>query len=405
METDINHNPEPDAPPAALAEQVRDALENLYDRNYLERHILAQDSQFTAEISIEIAGQRLRGELIAAIESLSPGPSVSFQAPQARMHNLLVLHYVECRTVQEAAHMADISRRQAHRDLRLGVEKVASVLWARQSTRAAREPSVSRLSSVATEVAQLTPRPSPTDVGRLLQEAHETVRQLAAQREVRLHFEMPRDAVIVSADPAVAGQVLVNLLSSAIQQAQPGAIHLKLSPGQDQASISLRYFPEPAAATARPVNVVVEQLADQLGWRLERKDHADGTRIITLRMAVYGPSVLVIDDNEGLVNLLSRYLTDQACQMISATNGQQGLQLAKKHVPDAIILDVMVPHVHGWEVLQRLRHDSQTAHIPIIVCSVINDPGLAYSLGASLFLAKPISRAKVLEALQQLKVL
>jgi CheY-like chemotaxis protein len=404
METDIDHDLEADAPPATLFEQVRDALENLYDLNHLQRHALAQDGQSTAEVSIENAGQRLRGELIAAIESLSPGPSVSFQAPQARMHNLLVLHYVECRMVQEAAHMADVSRRQAHRDLRLGVEKVASVLWARRSTRAAGAPSVAQLSSVASEVAQLTPRPSPTDVGRLLQEAHETVRQLAAQRDVRLHLEMPRDAVVVSADPAVAQQVLVNLLSSAIQQAQPGTIHLKLSAGQDQASINLRYIPEPAAAAARPANVVVEQLADQLNWRLERKDHADGTRTITVSMAVSGPSVLVIDDNEALVKLLSRYLTDQTCRVISATDGQQGLRLAKEYVPDAIILDVMVPQVHGWEVLQRLRHDPETAHIPIIVCSVINDPGLAYSLGASLFLPKPISRAKVLEALQQLKM-
>jgi CheY-like chemotaxis protein len=122
-------------------------------------------------------------------------------------------------------------------------------------------------------------------------------------------------------------------------------------------------------------------------------------------MAIYGPTVLVVDDNEGLVKLLTRYLTDQACRVISASDGQEGLRLAKEHGPDAIVLDVMVPHIHGWEVLQRLRHDPQTANTPIIVCSVINDPGLAYSLGASLFLPKPLSRARVLEALRQLKVL
>jgi CheY-like chemotaxis protein len=64
----------------------------------------------------------------------------------------------------------------------------------------------------------------------------------------------------------------------------------------------------------------------------------------------------------------------------------------------------MMPEVDGWEVLQTLRMRPQTATTPVIICSVINDPELAYSLGASLVLPKPVSRDKVLSALRQLKV-
>lgn len=397
--------PEHSAAPQDFVEQVRNALENLYDLNFLECHALAASAGLAGAHAGDSAGQRLRWELISAVESLSPGPSVAFHAPQARIHNLLVLHFIECRTVQEAAHMADVSRRQAHRDLRQGVEKVAAVLWARRSTAAAPEPSVSQLSSVQSEVARIESRPSPTDVAALLRQAQETVRQLAAQRGVRLHAELLSPGAIVSADPDVAEQVLVNLLSSAIQQAQPGTLHMQVTTGPDHASILVRYLPEPEAVGTPPVSIVVAQLADQLGWHVARTDHADGVRTIALRMPICGPTVLVVDDNEGLVRLLTRYLTDQACRVISASDGQEGLRLAREHGPDAIVLDVMVPHIHGWEVLQRLRHDPQTANTPIIVCSVINDPGLAYSLGASLFLPKPLSRARVLEALRQLKVL
>jgi len=65
----------------------------------------------------------------------------------------------------------------------------------------------------------------------------------------------------------------------------------------------------------------------------------------------------------------------------------------------------MIPQVHGWEVLQRLRNHPETSAIPIIICSVINDPKLAYSLGASLFLPKPVNRPKILQALRELGVL
>ena len=102
---------------------------------------------------------------------------------------------------------------------------------------------------------------------------------------------------------------------------------------------------------------------------------------------------------------MERYLTDRPCRVVAALSGREGLRLAQELQPDAIILDVMMPEMDGWELLQRLRTSPRTSNIPIIICSVFNDPELAYSLGASLFLPKPVSRDDVLGALSQLKVL
>jgi CheY-like chemotaxis protein len=89
---------------------------------------------------------------------------------------------------------------------------------------------------------------------------------------------------------------------------------------------------------------------------------------------------------------------------VAASSGREGLQLAEELSPDAIILDIMMPEIDGWEVLQTLRMRARTAATPIIICSVVNDPELAYSLGVSLFIPKPVSRDKILTALRELNV-
>jgi CheY-like chemotaxis protein len=65
----------------------------------------------------------------------------------------------------------------------------------------------------------------------------------------------------------------------------------------------------------------------------------------------------------------------------------------------------MMPEMDGWELLQRLRSHPSTAAIPVIICSVFNDPELAYSLGASTILTKPVKQTDLVDALRQVRVL
>jgi len=227
---------------------------------------------------------------------------------------------------------------------------------------------------------------------------------MAAQRSVTLEFDVQPEKVIVSTDPVMAQQVLVSLISHAIQQTRLGEVYLKLECVGEQVSLSLRYRPE-SGADVPVLHLVAAQLVEKLGWRVEQKESPDGERIINLHIAAHGSTLLVIDDNEGLIELVERYLTDRPCRVVAALSGREGLRLAQELQPDAIILDVMMPEMDGWELLQRLRTSPRTSNIPIIICSVFNDPELAYSLGASLFLPKPVSRDDVLGALSQLRVL
>jgi CheY-like chemotaxis protein len=396
--------PEEIAVPGALVEQVRQALEHLYDYPYLERHSLALEDKSLIDRSAETAGQRLRRELMSAIETLSPGPSVPFRSPSARLYNLLHMHYVEGITIHEAAHELFISLRQAYRDLRRGEESVAAVLWARRSASVPQEAESAQISSVQTEVDRLETHSRPTDMRPLIQYAEKAVGRLAQQRAVDFQSEAPAEPVIVATDPVVAQQVLVNLLSYAVQQSQPGTLALILATDKGQVSCTLRYRVDPGATNVPVIHAVVAQLADRLGWRLKQEDQLGNARTVTLFMATSDRTILVIDDNAGLVELLERYLAGTSCRVVAAKSGQEGLQLAQELLPNAILLDVMMPGMDGWELLQILRTRQQTANLPVIICSVFNDPELALSLGASLFLPKPISRDSVLNALRQVSV-
>ncbi|MCD6289295.1 MAG: response regulator [Anaerolineae bacterium] len=393
----------PDAnPPDDFVQQVKDALENLYDLGYLQQHPLVHEYGLAAQPSAEIVGQRLRRELASAIEALNPGIGIPFHAPHARSYNLLRLRYIERMTVREAAHELGLSTRQAHRDLRQAEENVAAILWARRSGASRQEPRAVQLSSIQAEMARIELHPRPTVIQELLRRALGTVQRQADQRAIELHLEATPEPLTLSIDPLIAEQVLVNIVSSVVERAQPGDVTLTLSRDGGVTVLTIRFSPESGRVPV--LDFIIAQLVERLGWAVvqERRDEWD--YVVSLRMGEEGPAVLVIDDNEGLVSLLERYLTDQACRVIPATSAYEGLRLAQELVPSAIVLDIMMPEMHGWELLQRLRNHPKTQDIPVIVCSIIDNPELAYSLGASLFLPKPISREAILSALRQLDI-
>jgi len=114
-----------------------------------------------------------------------------------------------------------------------------------------------------------------------------------------------------------------------------------------------------------------------------------------------GGIVLVIDDDLEVRTVLQKYLSKLGYQVELADNGEEGLRLAKKIFPDVITLDVMMPKMDGWEVLSYLKADPELDHIPVIVLSMIEDKSVGYSLGASDYLIKPITREQISKILQK----
>ncbi len=106
------------------------------------------------------------------------------------------------------------------------------------------------------------------------------------------------------------------------------------------------------------------------------------------------PRILLIDDTEALHRPISRALTLDGIEVHSALNGTTGIQLARELLPDLILLDVLMPDLNGYDVCQKLSEHPETARIPVIFLSGIQDmPGRirGLDLGAADFIAKPFN--------------
>jgi len=106
---------------------------------------------------------------------------------------------------------------------------------------------------------------------------------------------------------------------------------------------------------------------------------------------VYMKKILFIEDESVLQKALGDILKQKGYEMISALNGEIGFNLAKAEKPDLILLDLVLPKMHGFEVLKKLKEESETKEIPVIVLTNLErmeDVGQAVKLGAASYLVK-----------------
>lgn len=114
--------------------------------------------------------------------------------------------------------------------------------------------------------------------------------------------------------------------------------------------------------------------------------------------------ILFIEDESVLQKTLGELLTQEGYEVVSALDGELGLNLAKKEKPDIILLDLILPKLNGFEVLERLKKDEETKEIPVIVLTNledIEDIDRVISLGATTYLVK--TQYEMEEVLEKIK--
>ncbi|MBF2051336.1 MAG: response regulator [Elainella sp. C42_A2020_010] len=113
--------------------------------------------------------------------------------------------------------------------------------------------------------------------------------------------------------------------------------------------------------------------------------------------------LLIIEDDLNFARILVDMARNQGFKVLVSTQGGAGLVLAQEFQPTAIMLDIRLPDTDGWTILDRLKHDSSTRHVPVHILSVDEEQQRGLQLGAIAYLQKPVSAEAITQALNKIK--
>ncbi len=110
-----------------------------------------------------------------------------------------------------------------------------------------------------------------------------------------------------------------------------------------------------------------------------------------------GRTILVVDDDEAIREVIAEVLRDEGYEVVCASNGVQALrELQKADRPDMMLLDLMMPVMSGWEVLEELQSNAELSRVPVVVVSAMSAPGVTEHL------SKPIDLEDLLSTVARL---
>ncbi|MCD6288994.1 MAG: response regulator [Anaerolineae bacterium] len=389
-----------------LIDQVRDALIHLYDPVHLQSHPLASLLGGMADVDQVTRAQKLRRLLIEAIEQLSPADGASASPDASRSYSALCYRYIDGLSPEEIAHILAISPRQAYRELREGIEAVATVLWDRLQMDQQVAPLQSAVSATSDRrslaqatVEQLSAHAQPEilDVCDVLKGILNDLKPYCEQIGAGITLVSSPPPVHVYADRIMLRQAFMNLLTSGIDRVGRRSLAITVERLPRELRLTLKLHPEVETSTVPPDEIEREGIGWEVALQLLRKQGGQVTYqgdpwSVEVKMPLAGPHhVLVIDDMPDIIDLFRRFTNQYAIEVVGAETAAKAFEIMQGIVPSLILLDVMLPREDGWETLQRLKADPITAQIPVVICSILNEPGLATALGADGYLRKPVS--------------
>ncbi|MHB8627709.1 MAG: response regulator [Aggregatilineales bacterium] len=392
-------------PDAELFEsQVRDCLAHLYDYAFLREHPLVH------QLVLDVPGdasrvQAFRQLISEAIDRLKPEPDANIDSAQARTYRILTLRYLKQQPTQHVLRQLNLSERQFYRDHMKAIQILRQMLW--EQITATKPPVSTTAISIQSEIARIHNQvdTQPVAAKAFLEKAVAALHSLADRQGVEVCLQNAEGVLSGGIDHTLLRQTVIWILSQLLIHA-PGHNRVMLSYRPegarcrfifeitDASSFSVTHLPLDAQETLQSFLTILD-------GNVFEETYANGRSQIVLELPLKPHFLLIIDDNPDAITLFQRYLTGQPYKLLAAYDATQAVTQACESQPELIILDVMLPHQDGWETLQSLKNHPQTRHIPVLICSVLNIPDLARSLGADGFLRKPPGEHDFLVALAQ----
>lgn len=282
-------------------------------------------------------------------------------------------------------------------------------------------------------------------VSSLVTEVAATIQPLIEKNQNKLVIVCPAEIETFRADVTKVRQTLFNLLSNAAKFTHAGTITLTVASKQDEMQDWITFcvsdtgigmtsdqlgklfqaFVQADASTTRKYGgtglglAISRKFCQLMGGDITVISEAGKGTSFTAKIPVRvedpdmpvpspeepppidgnRPLILAIDDDPAVLDILTRNLTREGYAVRTATNGEEGVALARTLQPRLITLDVMMPSMDGWSVLTALKADPTTFGIPVVMISIVEERQLGFALGAAEYLTKPIDRNRLMDIL------
>lgn len=338
--------------------------------------------------------------LIQEIEALSSAPQTPTQA-----WDVLYFRYINQLAQEQVAYQLGVSIRQLRRIQNRAIEYLAERLWSHFGFD---EQSITRVNPAVVEEANRLREEFAGEVSHVPSELTKAVQDsqpLAQRYAVRIEHGANPEHCLAPIPPQVLRQALLTTLTSAIRHAHNRTLTVGLSAhgAAVQFNLSLTGPADAALSLAHcwPLLTTVDQLLAPFDGKLALTEAAPQTISLTLPTIASAP-VLMVEDNPDTRRLFQRFIAHSRYRLITTDDGRAAISLAQQHGVRALVLDIMMYEVSGWDLLSEWCHHPATKEIPVAVCSILPQEELAYLLGAKAFLQKPVNQQTLLTTLDTL---
>jgi CheY-like chemotaxis protein len=396
---------------------VRDGLFSIHDIVALDKSPLVEVIP-RAEPALR-SSEAVKRFLLEGVEQLKPG-SPPGDTMEWRYYRILAGRYQEGLSMGELERRLALGERQIRRIHSRALTALEDILWERIYPDDIQAAPAGEDDSAAEEGHDFAVTLEPLPLHRVLEETSGLFRPQILARGGDLVMQIPPEMPAVQADRVLLRQVLLHLFTRILQSWAEGEVYLSAKPTPPTVLVEILAQVAPSyidsqedqnsspmlAFGLRRLNACLtsEELDDLDMSSFEKEPSVQLRYRLELAMADQ-VKVLVVDDHEPAIRIIRRYLTPTGIQVIGLSDPTQIMAQARAVRPQAVLLDVMMPAMDGWEILQKLKSDPETRQIPVIICSVWEQPDLAYSLGANGFIKKPVNAPVLLDELTRLGLL
>ena len=296
--------------------------------------------------------------------------------------------------------------------------------------------------------------PETVVVEDLVADVVSTVQPMAQRNHNELHVDLGQSVGVITVDSTKLRQCLLNLLANACKFTSHGDVSLAVSWRRLNARAVMQFevrdtgpgispevkeklfqqFTQADASTSRRFGgtglglAISQRFAQMMGGRITVTSELGKGSTFTLWVPTMvgqpsdaqaadvavmasgehfdspaGQSVLVVDDDPTAQDIVQRVLARDGVAVTVARTGLEGLELARAHRPLAVLLDVLLPGLSGWEVLSIFKGDPELCSVPVAIYSVVDDRPRARQLNADDYFAKPVESDRLLAFVRALR--